>query len=99
MVVQFILQNLEFIADSEALKRIADKKAYQITLLKITTQDNCVALTNPFYQSLIKKTNRYVKQNQSHKRNSWKCSISGRFKVYLFQIEVVAQEKEQKRIH
>jgi hypothetical protein len=29
-----ILQNLEFIADSEALLKISDKKAYQITLLK-----------------------------------------------------------------
>jgi hypothetical protein len=27
-------QNLEFIADSEALLKISDKKAYQITLLK-----------------------------------------------------------------
>jgi hypothetical protein len=49
-----MIQNLEFIADSEALKKYPIK-AYQITLLKITTQDNCVALTNPFYQSLIKK--------------------------------------------
>ena len=33
-----IVQNLEFIADSEASKNISDKKAYQLTLLKITTQ-------------------------------------------------------------
>ena len=46
-----ILQNLEFIADSEATKKLTDKKSYQITLLKITTQENCVAITNHFYQS------------------------------------------------
>lgn len=50
-----IAQNLEFIADSEAAKKITDKKAYQFTLLKITTQENCVVLTNHFYESLIKK--------------------------------------------
>jgi beta-lactamase regulating signal transducer with metallopeptidase domain len=33
-----ILQNLEFIADSEALLKISDKKAYQMTLLKITAK-------------------------------------------------------------
>jgi hypothetical protein len=27
-----MIQNLEFIADKEALKKIADKKAYQLTL-------------------------------------------------------------------
>jgi hypothetical protein len=41
-------QNLEFIADSEALLKISDKKAYQITLLKITAHENCVALSNHF---------------------------------------------------
>jgi hypothetical protein len=37
----------EFIADSEALLKISDKKAYQITL-KITSHENCVALSNHF---------------------------------------------------
>jgi beta-lactamase regulating signal transducer with metallopeptidase domain len=32
-----MIQNLEFIADKEALKKIEKKKAYQLTLLKITT--------------------------------------------------------------
>ncbi|WP_369769273.1 M56 family metallopeptidase [Flavobacterium sp. WC2416] len=91
-----ILQNLEFIADSEALKKISDKKAYQITLLKITTQENCVAITNHFYQSLIKKRIVMLNKNQSKKRNSWKyLSILPALVafVFLFQIEVVAQEK------
>ena len=92
-----ILQNLEFIADSEASKKLSDKKAYQITLLKITTQENCIAITNHFYQSLIKKRIVMLNKNQSNKRNSWKYALVAPALVafvLLFQIEVVAQEKE-----
>ncbi|MGO4821058.1 MULTISPECIES: M56 family metallopeptidase [unclassified Flavobacterium] len=91
-----IMQNLEFIADSEATKKLTDKKAYQITLLKITTQENCVAITNHFYQSLIKKRIVMLNKNQSHKMNSWKYfSILPALVafMFLFQIEVIAQEK------
>ena len=96
-----ILQNLEFIADSEALKKISDKKAYQITLLKITTQENCVAITNHFYQSLIKKRIVMLNKNQSKKSNSWKyLPILPALLAFvlLFQIEVVAQEKVKEMI-
>lgn len=94
-----MIQNLEFIADNEALKKTSDKKAYQITLLKITTHNNCVALTNPFYQSLIKKRIVMLNKNQSNKRNSWKYAMILPALVafmFLFQVEVVAQEKVQK---
>jgi hypothetical protein len=91
-----ILQNLEFIADSEATKNISDKKAYQLTLLKITTHENCVVLTNHFYQSLIKKRIVMLNKNQSKKWNSWKyvlvLPVLVAF-VFLFQMEVIAQEK------
>jgi energy-converting hydrogenase Eha subunit A len=93
-----IVQNLEFIADSAASKNIADKKAYQLTLLKITTQENCVAITNHFYQSLIKKRIVMLNKNQSNKRNSWKYALVlpllAAF-LFFFQVKVVAQEKEQ----
>ena len=92
-----IVQNLEFIADSEASKIISDKKAYQFTLLKITTHENCVAITNHFYQSLIKKRIVMLNKNQSNKRNSWKYALVlpllGAF-VFFFQVKVVAQEKK-----
>ncbi|WP_051219154.1 M56 family metallopeptidase [Flavobacterium frigidarium] len=93
-----ILQNLEFIADSEATKKLTDKKAYQITLLKITTQENCVSITNHFYQSLIKKRIVMLNKNQSKKRNSWKyVTVLPALVAFvvLFQINVVAQEKPQ----
>jgi len=96
-----ILQNLEFIADSEASKKIADKKAYQYTLLKITTHETCVAITNHFYQSLIKKRIVMLNKNQSKKRNYWKYSAVipalGAF-VLLFQIRTIAQEKKQTEV-
>lgn len=92
-----IVQNLEFIADSEAFKNISDKKAYQLTLLKITTHDSCVAITNHFYQSLIKKRIVMLNKNQSNKRNYWKYALVlpllGAF-VFFFQVNVVAQGKD-----
>ncbi|KAF2080990.1 M56 family metallopeptidase [Flavobacterium sharifuzzamanii] len=91
-----IMQNLEFIADNEAAKKLQDKKAYQYTLLKITTHDNCVAITNHFYQSLIKKRIVMLNKNQSNKRNSWKyyAVIPALVAfVLLFQIEVIAKER------
>ena len=93
-----ILQNLEFIADSEAAKNISDKKAYQLTLLKITTHENCVVLTNHFYQSLIKKRIVMLNKNQSKKWNSWKYALvlpALIAFVLLFQMEVIAKEKNQ----
>ncbi|TDO71290.1 BlaR1 peptidase M56 [Flavobacterium chryseum] len=93
-----ILQNLEFIADSEAAKKISDKKAYQYTLLKITTHESCVAITNHFYQSLIKKRIVMLNKNQSKKRNYWKyyavLPALVAF-VLLFQIKTIAQEKKE----
>ena len=93
-----ITQNLEFIADSEAAKKLLDKKAYQYTLLKITTHENCVAITNHFYQSLIKKRIVMLNKNQSKKSNSWKyyavIPALTAF-VLLFQIEVIAKERPQ----
>jgi hypothetical protein len=95
-----ILQNLEFIADREASKKISDKKAYQYTLLKITTHETCVAITNHFYQSLIKKRIVMLNKNQSKKRNHWKyyavIPALAAF-VLLFQIETIAQEKRMQK--
>ena len=96
-----ILQNLEFIADSEATKELSDKKAYQLTLLKITTHENCVAITNHFYQSLIKKRIVMLNKNQSKKSNSWKYALILPALVgfvFLFQIETIAQEKKSEQI-
>ncbi|MTH16833.1 M56 family metallopeptidase [Flavobacterium sp. LC2016-01] len=93
-----IAQNLEFIADKEAAKKLSDKRAYQYTLLKITTHESCIAITNHFYQSLIKKRIVMLNKNQSRKRNSWKyyvvIPVLAAF-VLLFQVEVIAKERQQ----
>jgi len=91
-----IAQNLEFIADAGAIKAVADSKAYQKTLLKITLQPQCIAITNHFYQSLIKKRIIMLNKKQSKKLNFIKFAIIvpvvGAF-IYFFQTEVVAQER------
>jgi hypothetical protein len=93
-----ITQNLEFIADAAAAQKISDKKAYQYTLLKITTHESCLSITNHFYQSLIKKRIVMLNKNQSKKRNSWKLYVVipalAAFAI-LFQVEVIAKEKRQ----
>ncbi|WP_313807066.1 M56 family metallopeptidase [Flavobacterium sp.] len=91
-----IAQNLEFIADSEATKNIEDIKSYQKTLLKVTMQSQCIAITNPFYQSLIKKRIVMLNSNQSNKKNSWKyfvvLPLLALF-IFQFQTKIIAQEK------
>jgi hypothetical protein len=91
-----IIQNLEFIADHNAIQQIEDKKAYQKVLLKVVSHQNCLPITNHFYQSLIKKRIVMLNKNQSHQRNSWKYTVvlpALIAFVFLFQIKVEAQEK------
>jgi uncharacterized protein YukE len=92
-----VTQNLEYIADSEAIAQIDDKKSYQMALLKVVSHQNCLPITNHFYQSLIKKRIVMLNKNQSNKRNSWKYAVIIPVLVafvILFQVKVIAQEKE-----
>lgn len=92
-----ILQNLEFISDSETFQQIENKYEYQRTLLKVVTHQHDLSITNQFYQSLIKKRIVMLHTNQSHKRNAWKYGIILPLLVgfmLLFQIETVAQVKK-----
>jgi beta-lactamase regulating signal transducer with metallopeptidase domain len=94
-----MLQNLEFIADNQSLEQIESKYEYQKTLLKVVVHQQIVGITNPFYQSLIKKRIIMLHTNQSHKRNSWKYAAILPVLVgfmLLFQIETIAQVKESK---
>ena len=96
-----ILQNLEFIADNQSLEQIESKYEYQKTLLKVVVNQQIVGITNPFYQSLIKKRIIMLHKNQSHKRNSWKYATIFPVLVgftLLFQIETIAQEKENSKV-
>ena len=92
-----MLQNLEFIADSETFQQIENKYEYQRTLLKVVTHQHDLSITNQFYQSLIKKRIVMLHTNQSNKRNVWKYATILPLLVgfmLLFQIKTVAQVKE-----
>ncbi|MFN3755036.1 M56 family metallopeptidase [Flavobacterium sp.] len=92
-----IIQNLEYIADQKAVQQLQDPKVYQRALLKAISHQNCLSITNNFYQSLIKKRIVMLNTNQSHKRNSWKYTLVIPVLisfVFLFQIKTIAQEKE-----
>ena len=89
-----IIQNLEYIADSKAIQNIEDKKCYQMALLKVVSHQNCLPITNHFYQSLIKKRIVMLNKNQSNKKSIWKYTLILPVViafVFLFQIKVVAQ--------
>jgi beta-lactamase regulating signal transducer with metallopeptidase domain len=92
-----ITQNLEYIADQKAMQQLDDKKSYQRALLKVVTHQNCLSITNNFYQSLIKKRIVMLNKNQSQKRNTLKYALIIPALigfVFLFQIKTIAQEKE-----
>ncbi len=93
-----IIQNLEYIADQKAVAHLQDPKVYQRALLKVVTNQNCLAITNNFYQSLIKKRIVMLNKNQSNKRNSLKYALvipALICFVLLFQIKTIAQQKEE----
>jgi hypothetical protein len=96
-----IIQNLEFIADQNALAKAKDKKSYLLTLIKTSTAEKHVAITNHFYQSLIKKRIVMLHTNQSKKHHSWKYFVvlpALAFFMLNYQVEVVAQEKPQEKL-
>lgn len=95
-----ISQNLEFIADSETSKLVSDTKAYQKTLLKFTVQQDCIAITNHFYQSLIKKRIVMLNTPKSKRRNFIKYTLilpALTAFIMFFQIRTVAQEKTTRK--
>lgn len=67
-----IQQNLEYIADNEATSSVASVKSYQRTMLKVSLNNYCTAITNNFFNSLIKKRIIMINQHPSKRRNQWK---------------------------
>ena len=75
LYVNKIKQNLEFLADSRATKRVGSKKVYEYTMLKISGNLKVIPVTNNFYNSLIKKRIVMLHQSKSNKRNVLKTLI------------------------
>ncbi|MFK5878902.1 MAG: M56 family metallopeptidase [Flavobacteriaceae bacterium] len=65
-------QNLEFIADSVSQEKSTCQKSYQHLLLKTSIAPNQFALTNNFYNSLIKKRIIMLHKNRSKNTNQLK---------------------------
>jgi len=70
-----IAQNLEFIADKETVAFTAEKKKYQRAMLKVSAKNLSPALTNNFYQSLIKKRILMLNKKNTVRYNFWKISL------------------------
>ncbi|MDO3694536.1 M56 family metallopeptidase [Wenyingzhuangia sp. chi5] len=68
-------QNLEFLADKYALNQFNDTKSYQYTLLKVSVPNHQVALSNHFYNSLIKKRIAMLQKSKSKKINLLKYAL------------------------
>ncbi|PHR70048.1 MAG: hypothetical protein COA67_08955 [Lutibacter sp.] len=91
-----VQQNLEFIADDLAQQKSNCEKSYQKLLLKTSLPQNQLALTNNFYNSLIKKRIIMLHKNRSKSTNQWKyvliLPIIATF-IFTFNTKVVAQNK------
>ncbi|WP_296145386.1 M56 family metallopeptidase [uncultured Flavobacterium sp.] len=94
-----IAQNLEFIADANALKIVSDRITYQKTLLKVVAPHHCIPVTNHFYQSLIKKRIVMLNKNQSKRRNSWKyATVFPLLAIFMFQFQVETEAKTREDV-
>ncbi len=68
-------QNLEFIADKITANKTECKKSYQYTLLKTSVPTHQMALSNNFYNSLIKKRIVMLHKSKSKKINQLKYTL------------------------
>jgi bla regulator protein BlaR1 len=68
-------QNLEFIADKVTANNTECKKSYQYTLLKTSVPTHQMALSNNFYNSLIKKRIVMLHKSKSKKINQIKYAF------------------------
>ncbi|MCF6168591.1 M56 family metallopeptidase [Lutibacter sp.] len=92
-----VQQNLEFLADSHALRLTDNHKLYQLTLLKTSGSNYCTEITNNFYNSLLKKRIIMLHKNRSTTKSQWKYALLLPILVLFivtFNTKVIAQEKK-----
>ncbi|MEM9686774.1 MAG: M56 family metallopeptidase, partial [Bacteroidota bacterium] len=90
-----IAQNLEYIADGKAARRTKCIKKYQYLLLNTST-GYTMALTNNFFNSLIKKRIIMLNKSKSKQKNMWKYGVIIPFLaafLFTFNVKTVAQSK------
>ena len=91
-------QNLEFIADENAVKKSINKKSYQQLLLKTTVPDYQMALANNFYNSLLKNRIIMLHKKKSNSNGQWKLTLMVPLLlvfIFTFNTKVIAQEKDK----
>lgn len=94
LYVKILQQNLEYIADSEAVKEAPCKKEYQKALLRISVKNFNPVLTNSFYQSFIKKRIVMLNKKNTSRNNYWKISLALPLMlafIFLFNVKTEAQ--------
>ena len=95
-----MVQNLEFIADSNSIIQLEDKKKYQYLLLHQSGQfQPKTTLINPFFNSLIKKRIVMLNQSKSKTINLFKYSLIAPVLVaflIFFNTKTIAQVQETK---
>ncbi|UMB55329.1 hypothetical protein MKD41_07615 [Lutibacter sp. A64] len=94
---KIVLQNLEFLADKQAIQTSKNIELYQHTLLKTSGNTYYTALTNNFYNSLIKKRIMMLHKTPSKKLNQWKYALLIPVIIAFiatFNTKTVAQEKK-----
>ena len=67
-----IENNLEYLTDLKMLKEGADRKAYQMNLLKVSVPNLPLNLTTNYNQSILKKRILMMNAKKSSVRSSWK---------------------------
>ncbi|QCX40529.1 hypothetical protein FF125_19535 [Aureibaculum algae] len=93
-------QNLEFLADTSVSGQRFNLKQYQFTLLKASSTYHYEAITNNFYNSLIKKRIVMLNKSKSKRINYLKyILVTPLLAVFLFAFntKTIAQEKDKKQ--
>lgn len=93
-----IQQNLEFLADANAIKEETNLTRYQFTLLKTNNTNYCTQITNNFYNSLIKKRITMLHKTKSANKKQWKYALiipALIAFIALFNTKTIAQENEK----
>lgn len=99
MYKKVVVQNLEYIADREAIAHCSNPINYQKTLLKVAVHQQPLTIINPFNQSLIKKRIVMLNTHPSYLRKAWKLAIALPIVtafILLFQVKTVAQTRPTK---
>ena len=92
-----VAQNIEYAADEATLRGVHSKKEYQYIILDLAVGRQNLAITNPFYNSLIKNRIFMLNKKKSTSKNLWKIlpivPLTVLF-VFAFNTQTIAQVKQ-----